>query len=217
MTASSIGLSTGNPSIYGWFVSIWFSLHLKIVTKRHNSSCICNSGLWFFSTQATDIQDFDKVTNQTANQWFNQEENKSWAVIYIQGIRINLSSPIVSARFYSLVLWKILIILLRGLLLLLLFSSGVTTLKGLNSNYSERNTNSASFTPYITRRMPASIYMNELMNNMSLGRFSRANVKLAPSTKSKTKATSIFAMYKKLMPGLVAVFAGREPSELCWK
>jgi hypothetical protein len=24
-------------------------------------------------------------------------------------------------------------------------------------------------------------------------------------------------MYKKLMPGLVAVFAGREPSELCWK
>jgi hypothetical protein len=57
-----------------------------------------------FSTQATDTQDFDKVTNQTANQWFNQEENKSWAVIYILGIRINLSNPIVSARFYSLVL-----------------------------------------------------------------------------------------------------------------
>ena len=63
--------------------------------------------------------------------------------------------------------------------------------------------------------MPASVYMKELINNMSLGRFSRAIVKLAPSTKSITKATNIFAMYKKLMSGFEAVFAGREPSELC--
>ncbi|KAJ6384092.1 hypothetical protein OIU78_027407, partial [Salix suchowensis] len=62
--------------------------------------------------------------------------------------------------------------------------------------------------------MLASIYMNELINNMRLGRFSRAIVKLAPSTKSITKATSIFAMYKKLMSGFEAVAAGREPSEV---
>lgn len=57
-----------------------------------------------------------------------------------------------------------------------------------------------------------SYYMDDLINNISLGRFSRANVNIAPSTKIKMKAKIIFPMYTKLITGFAVLSTGCEPS-----
>uniref|UniRef100_A0A2P2K4M1 Uncharacterized protein LOC105132457 isoform X13 n=1 Tax=Rhizophora mucronata TaxID=61149 RepID=A0A2P2K4M1_RHIMU len=50
--------------------------------------------------------------------------------------------------------------------------------------------------------------MYEFIKSISLGRFSRANVKMAPSAKIRTKANNIFATYRKLNPDPTTVFVG---------
>ena len=57
-----------------------------------------------------------------------------------------------------------------------------------------------------------SYYMDDLINNISLGRFSRANVNIAPSTKIKMKAKIIFPMYTELITGFAVLSTGCEPS-----
>ena len=57
-----------------------------------------------------------------------------------------------------------------------------------------------------------SYYMDDLINNISLGRFSRANVNIAPSTKIKMKAKIIFPMYTELITGFAVLSPGCEPS-----
>jgi hypothetical protein len=56
--------------------------------------------------------------------------------------------------------------------------------------------------------------MADLIYNINLGRFSRANVNIAPSTKIKMKAIIILPMYKKLISGFDTLLAGREPPVL---
>ena len=51
-------------------------------------------------------------------------------------------------------------------------------------------------------------YLNACCENaISKGRFSRANVKIAPSTNRRTKANIIFPMYTKLIVGFLSSFA----------
>jgi hypothetical protein len=54
-------------------------------------------------------------------------------------------------------------------------------------------------------------YMADLIYNINLGRLSRANVNIAPSTKIKMKANIILPMYTKLISGFdSSPLAGRE-------
>lgn len=58
-------------------------------------------------------------------------------------------------------------------------------------------------------------YMDELINNINLGRFSRAIVNIAPSMNIRMKANNIFAIYRELIPGFETLFVGCVPPELC--
>lgn len=57
--------------------------------------------------------------------------------------------------------------------------------------------------------------MDELINNINLGRFSRAIVNIAPSINIKMKANNIFAIYRNLIPGFETFFVGCVPPDLC--
>ena len=60
-------------------------------------------------------------------------------------------------------------------------------------------------------------YIDELINKISLGRFSKANVNTALITKTRIKASNIFPIYEKLMTGSESCdtlpFIGFEPSK----
>ena len=60
-------------------------------------------------------------------------------------------------------------------------------------------------------------YIDELINKISLGRFSRAKVKTAPSANMKMIARNIFPMYTKLITGCddTALSDGCDPPKLC--
>lgn len=57
--------------------------------------------------------------------------------------------------------------------------------------------------------------MDALINNINLGRFSRAIVNIAPSMNIRMKANNIFAIYSELIPGFETLFVGCVPPELC--
>lgn len=58
-------------------------------------------------------------------------------------------------------------------------------------------------------------YMNELRDEITTGRYSRARAKIAPSTKMKTKASSVFTMYRKLIAGLCITATRELPPKFC--
>lgn len=59
--------------------------------------------------------------------------------------------------------------------------------------------------------------MKVSINDISLGRLSRAIVNIAPRKNMKMKANTIFTIYQRLITGFDALLAEFGPSKLCKK